>query len=49
MRVPTVTARSSLVLLLLVMMVVLAVKYSIDQHHIEVSQLSSQLSLLKSR
>ena len=49
MRIPTVSGKGGVVLLLLVMTAVISVKYSIDQSYIQVSQLNSQLSVLKAR
>eukprot|EP00090_Calanus_glacialis_P043574 TRINITY_DN7717_c0_g1_i3.p1 TRINITY_DN7717_c0_g1~~TRINITY_DN7717_c0_g1_i3.p1 ORF type:complete len:421 (-),score=144.99 TRINITY_DN7717_c0_g1_i3:79-1341(-) len=49
MRIPAASGRGGLVLLLLVMIAVISVKYSIDQSYIQVSQLNSQLSVLKAR
>merc|ERR1719508_394198 len=49
MRIPAVSGKGGVVLLLLVMTGVISVKYSIDQSYIQVSQLNSQLSVLKAR
>ena len=49
MRIPLGSGRSGLVLVILVMLGVLSVKYSIDQSYLQVSQLNSQLNVLKAR
>ena len=49
MRIPAVGGRSWLVVILLIISAVISVKYSIDQSYVQVSQLNTQLRILKTR
>ena len=49
MRIPAVGGRAWLVVILLIISAVISVKYSIDQSYIQVSQLNTQLRILKTR
>ena len=49
MRISAVASRGGLVLLLLVMIIVMSVKYWMDQSYTQVRQLNNQISELKAR